>query len=269
MVTLNDKYAVYRQVRWLFDAHLHIIDPRFPLVPNRDYLPDFFTCDDYRKRIASLELKIAGGAVVSGSFQQFDQSYLIDALSQLGPGFVGVTQLPETTSDAEILRLQAAGVRAVRFNLYRGGSEQLENLERFARRIYELAGWHVELYVDSGDLPDLESRLTALPKVSIDHLGMTRTGYASLLRLVEGGMRVKATGFGRVRLDVAAALREIATIDPSALLFGTDLPGTRAMRPFEAKDLDLILNTLGETLAQRVLHGNAVEWYRPDKQEKT
>ena len=35
-----------------------------------------------------------GGAVVSGSFQGFDQSYLLDALDQLGPSFVGVTQLP-------------------------------------------------------------------------------------------------------------------------------------------------------------------------------
>jgi len=27
----------------LFDAHLHIINPRFPLVPNAGYLPPSFT----------------------------------------------------------------------------------------------------------------------------------------------------------------------------------------------------------------------------------
>jgi predicted TIM-barrel fold metal-dependent hydrolase len=31
----------------VFDAHLHIIDPRFPLVPNKGYLPPAFTVADY------------------------------------------------------------------------------------------------------------------------------------------------------------------------------------------------------------------------------
>ena len=34
----------------VFDTHLHIVDPRFPLVPNQGYLPDPFTVDDYRAR---------------------------------------------------------------------------------------------------------------------------------------------------------------------------------------------------------------------------
>jgi len=206
-------------------------------------------------------LRVTGGAVVSGSFQKFDQSYLLDALQRLGPNFVGVTQLPVTVSDAEIMRLHAAGVRAVRFNLYRGGPERLEHMDRLARRVYDLAGWHIELYVDSGDLPALEPRLATLPKVTIDHLGMTRTGYSALFRLVAGGVKIKATGFGRVRLDVSESLRDIAAIDPSALMFGTDLPGTRARRAFKTKDLDLICSTLGETLARQVLHDNAAAWY--------
>src|SRR3954447_26063794 len=94
----------------LFDAHLHIIDPRFPLVPNQGWLPDPFTTEDYLARVAALG--VVGGAVVSGSFQGFDQTYLREALRRLGPGFVGVTQLPATASDAEILDLAAAGVRA-------------------------------------------------------------------------------------------------------------------------------------------------------------
>ena len=28
----------------LFDAHFHIIDQRFPLVPNNGYVPEPFTC---------------------------------------------------------------------------------------------------------------------------------------------------------------------------------------------------------------------------------
>ncbi len=243
----------------VFDGHLHIIDPRFPLIPNQGYLPEPFTVRDYMERASVLDL--AGGAVVSGSFQGFDQGYLLDALERLGPSFVGVTQLPTGVTDEEVLRLDEAGVRAVRFNLYRGGSESLDGLEHLAARVHDLAGWHAELYVDSKDLADLEPRLAALPKVAIDHLGMARDGYPALLRLVERGVKVKATGFGRVRLDVAEALGEIAAVDPGALLFGTDLPGTRAERPFEEADVDLIVETLGELLAERVLHENAVHWY--------
>ncbi len=246
-------------MRRVFDGHLHIIDLRFPLVPNRGYLPEPFTVRDYVERTSTL--KVAGGAVVSGSFQGFDQGYLLDALERLGPSFVGVTQLPVGVTDEEVLRLDEAGVRAVRFNLYRGGSEPLDSLEHLAARVHDLAGWHAGLYVDSKDLADLEPRLAALPKVAIDYLGMARDGYPALLRLVERGVKVKATGFGRVRLDVAEALREIAAVDPGALLFGTDLPGTRAERPFEEADVDLILETLGEPLAERVLHENAVHWY--------
>ena len=36
--------------RRIFDTHLHIVDPRFPLVPNQGYLPPPFTVDDYRAR---------------------------------------------------------------------------------------------------------------------------------------------------------------------------------------------------------------------------
>jgi len=152
--------------------------------------------------------------VVSGSFQAFDQSYLLDALARLGPGFDGVTQLPATVSDEQVLSLAAAGVRGVRFNVRRGGSETLEHLDALARRVHELAGWHTELYVDARDLPGLAPILGALPKVSIDHLGLSRDGLPSLLRLVERGAHVKASGFGRGYLDVPSALRELARANP-------------------------------------------------------
>jgi predicted TIM-barrel fold metal-dependent hydrolase len=61
----------------------------------------------------------------------------------------------------------------VRFNLRRGGSEQLDQLEALAHRVFALAGWDVELYLDGRDLPELEVRLLRLPRVCIDHLGCT------------------------------------------------------------------------------------------------
>ncbi len=58
-------------------------------------------------------------------------------------------------------------------------------------------------------------------------------------------------------LNVADALRRIDAV----LMFGTDLPGTRAPRAFTAEDLDVISDTLGDDASQR-LSDNARSWYR-------
>ncbi|WP_222267001.1 amidohydrolase family protein [Modestobacter marinus] len=245
--------------RPFFDAHFHVIDSRFPLEANEGFVPEEFTVAQYRERTAGLG--VVGGAVVSGSFQRFDQGYLLDALDQLGPGFVGVTQIPHDLPDADVAALGERGVRAVRFNLRRGGSAAVEHLDRLARRVHDLAGMHVELYVDARDLPDLAAVLAALPAVSIDHLGLHADGLPALLALVERGVRVKATGFGRVELDVAATIRAVLAVDPTALMVGSDLPSTRARRPFADSDLDLVATVAGEHL-DAVLHGNAAAFYR-------
>ena len=244
----------------LFDAHFHVIDPRFALVPNRGYLPDRYTVSDYRERMAAYDLR--GGAVVSGSFQQFDQDYLVDALERLGKTFVGVTQLPASVSDEELDELHRYGVRAVRFNVKRGGSEDISRLDEMARRIYDRHGWHVELYIDARELPPLFDTLVALPAVSIDHLGLCAEGLPELERLAERGVRIKASGFGRVDLDVRNALETLFAANPDALMFGTDLPSTRAARPYSDGDLNLVVSTLGEAAARRVLYDNAAAFYR-------
>jgi len=250
----------------VFDAHLHIIDPRFPLIENDGYLPPAFTATDYRRRVAALG--VSGGAVVSGSFQGFDQSYLLDALQVLGPGFVGVTQLPASVTDDEIVRLDAAGVRAVRFNVRRGGSASITDLDALARRVHEVAGWHAELYIDARDLPGLAATIERLPAVSIDHLGLSAEGLPHLLKLAERGVRVKASGFGRVDFDVPSALRAVAAANPSALMFGTDLPSTRAPRPFRDEDVQLVVDALGTELGASALSGNAREFYRLDRRRQ-
>jgi predicted TIM-barrel fold metal-dependent hydrolase len=236
----------------IFDSHFHVIDPRFPLVPNQGFLPSPFTVDDYLQRVDGLE--IAGGAVVSGSFQAYDQTYLVDALRRLGPGFAGVANVPTDISDGEVLTLAEAGVRAFRVNLFRGGDLSQVDL---APRFFELAGWHLEVYLDARDLPELAPRLAIAPRLVIDHLGMTQAGLPALLDLVKSGAYVKASGFGRTDIDVYSALRAIAIVNPAAVVFGSDLPGTRARRPFEAADVELV----GEAAGARALYDNALALY--------
>ena len=244
----------------LFDAHLHIIDPRFPLVANKGYVPSPYTVANYLAQAKPLGIK--GGVVVSGSFQAFDQTYLIAALEALGAGFVGVTQLPTSVTDDEIIRLDNIGVRALRFHFVRGKEGERERLATMAARVHELCHWHVELYIESRMLGEMMPVLRALPAFSIDHLGLTRDGFNDLLTLVEEGAHVKASGFGRVELDVRLAMRDICSANPAALMFGTDLPSTRAPRPFSPDDIALVAECLDAGQAQRVLYDNAKAFYR-------
>lgn len=103
--------------------------------------------------------------------------------------------------------------------------------------------------------------MAKLPAVSIDHLGLSKDGFPTLLSLVEKGVRVKATGFGRIDFDAAEAIRSIYSINPEALMFGTDLPSTRAKIPFQHSDVALVYQALQEDQAENVLYKNALNWY--------
>ncbi|MFI9506777.1 amidohydrolase family protein [Nocardia sp. NPDC052566] len=248
----------------MFDAHVHIIDPRFPLVENDGYLPEPYTLADYRKRMSRFD--VVGGAVVSGSFQGTDQSYLKAALAELGTDWVGVTNLHLDATDEEIAELDRVGVRAMRFNLKRAAAD-ITGMTLLALRAHELAGWHVELYIDGQMLASLQPVISKLPALTIDHLGMSDEGLPYLLDLVDRGTRVKATGFGRVSMNVADTIRRIHAVNPGALMFGTDLPGTRAGRPFRDSDVDLICDVVGSDMFA-VLEDNARACYRLPVRER-
>lgn len=243
----------------LFDAHFHIINPRFPLVENNGYLPPKFDVNDYRD--ATSDYEVIGGAVVSGSFQAFDQAYLIDALKTLGDKFVGVANIPSDIADSELDRLAKANIVAVRFNIKRGGSEKVEHIEKMSNLLYDKYNWHTELYVDSKDLKSLEPTLQNIPKFSIDHLGLSKEGLPDLYKWVEKGVKVKATGFGRLDFDPVPVLKTIHGINDSALMFGTDLPSTRAKVPFSNKDLQLLKDNFSDSDLSKILYENALDWY--------
>jgi len=246
--------------RRLFDSHCHIIDHRFPIVANQGYTPPNFPLEDYLKEVKPLG--VVAGAVVSGSFQANDQTYLIDTLPKLGAGWVGVTQIPNDYPDAEIVKLNAIGVRAVRFNVFRGRIDSVDEIAALATRCHSVAGWHSEIYADAAALKPHVDKLSKLPQFSIDHLGMTEEGLPVLLDLVAAGWKVKATGFGRVKMDVPKVLEAVAKKSPNALVFGTDIPSTRAARPFQPSDIDLVEKVLGKDLAQKAFWDNPLALYK-------
>ena len=68
---------------------------------------------------------------------------------------------------------------------------------------------------------------------------MTVEGFEDLKALVKQGVYVKAKGFGRIEVE-PIAIKELIDINPDAIMFGTDLPSTRAKRPFSEQDIELI-----------------------------
>ena len=252
--------AGFAQQRRLFDSHCHLIDHRFPIVVNQGYTPPNFPLEDYLAM--TKPLGVVAGAIVSGSFQANDQTYLMDILPKLGAGWVGVTQIPNDYPDAEIVKLGKLGVRALRFNVFRGRIDSVDDIVALATRAHAVAGWHSEIYTDAAALGPHVDRLSKLPQLSIDHLGMTEAGVPVLLDLVAAGCKVKASGFGRVKLDVPKTLEAVAKRNPNALVFGTDIPSTRAERPFQPSDIDLVERVLGPELAQKAFWDNPLALYR-------
>lgn len=245
----------------MFDTHFHIIDMRYPVQENQGFFPPSFPAPDYLARTKGLG--ITGGNVVSGSFQGFDTGFMHEALRVLGPTFTGVIQIPSTATDEEILQLDAIGVRGVRFNMARGGSADVADLANVAQRVWALARWHVELYADARDLAPMMGTLSALPAVSISHLGLSDEGLPTLVKLAEKGMMVKVTGFGRMTLDPVKGIHALVKANPDCLMFGTDLPSQRARRAFLPSDIDLLRDNIDAALVKKVFFDNAVAFYRP------
>lgn len=249
----------------IFDSHFHIIDPKFKLIENNGFVPEYYTVDDYNKELAELGLVAASGAVVSGSFQGYEQGYFNDALSHLGEGFVGITQLHPDTTDLELERLNDIGIRGIRFNLYRGLNHSLEEIKMMSLRCFNLYGWKTEFYIDAAKMTnELKNLILELPAASIDHLGMTRVPEETLFEFIQHGVPIRLTGFGRVeysRDEVKKLIRSLYDASPTGLIFGTDLPSTRASYRFSKADIDLIKEVLNKEECERVFWKNGFEWY--------
>ncbi|HUD33681.1 MAG TPA: hypothetical protein VMR43_11800 [Variovorax sp.] len=137
---------------------------------------------------------------------------------------------PPDVDDAEIASLAAIGVRALRFDIFRGRVDSVDDVVALGTRAHRVGGWHAEIYADAAALRSHVAKLSKLPRIVIDHLGMTEEGLPVVPDLVDAGARIKATGFGRVTMDVPRALARVAERSPDARMFGTDLPSTRVRR---------------------------------------
>ena len=176
------------------DAHCHVFGPAraFPFAPERKYTP----CDAGKEQLFALRdhLGISRNVVVQATCHGADNSALLDAVQAAGGRARGVATVRPGTSGTELRRLHDGGVRGVRFNFLKRlvDAAPRQELATIAGEIAAL-GWHVVLYFEAADLPELETFFEALPvPLVIDHMGRPDVGepvggpqFTRLLRFVE------------------------------------------------------------------------------------
>jgi len=155
------------------DAHCHVFGPaaEFPFAPERKYTP----CDAGKRELFALRdhLGFARNVIVQATCHGANNDALVDACLASNGRARGVATVRREITDDALDRLHASGVRGVRFNFVKRLVDftPKEDLLDIASRIAKL-GWHVVIYFEAQDLPELWDFFTALPTVVVvDHMG--------------------------------------------------------------------------------------------------
>ena len=155
------------------DAHCHVFGPgaQFPYAPERRYTP----CDAPKTKLWGLRdyLGFERNVIVQATCHGSDNRALVDALRASAGCARGVATVAASVTDRELAALDAAGVRGVRFNFVKRlvDTTPRELLLEIARRVAPL-GWHVVIYFEAAELPELYTFFASLPTtVVVDHMG--------------------------------------------------------------------------------------------------
>ncbi|HVF18431.1 MAG TPA: amidohydrolase family protein [Steroidobacteraceae bacterium] len=224
------------------DAHCHVFGPgdEFPFAPERKYTP----CDASKHQLWALRdfVGFERNVIVQATCHGADNRALVDALKSSNDRARGVATVKADVTDEELQSLNAAGVRGVRFNFVKRlvDTTPPDVLMSIARRIAPL-GWHIVIYFEAQDLPELYEFFTSLPTVVVvDHMGrpdVTKPVDGPEFALFVKLMREHTNFWSKVscpeRLskvgppsyeDVVPFARKLVETFPDRVLFGTDWP---------------------------------------------
>jgi 2-pyrone-4,6-dicarboxylate lactonase len=224
------------------DAHCHVFGPGgvFPYAPERKYTP----CDASKDQLYALRdfLGFSRNVVVQATCHGNDNRAMVDALVHAKGMARGVASVARDVQDAELRAMHDAGVRGVRFNFLRRLVDftPREVLADIARRIAPM-GWHVVVYFEAQDLPELWDFFTTLPTtVVVDHMGRPDVGkpldgpeFGRFLRLLDEHPNIWSKVSCPERLsksgpptydDVVPFARTVVERFPDRVLWGTDWP---------------------------------------------
>jgi 2-pyrone-4,6-dicarboxylate lactonase len=255
------------------DAHCHVFGPgaRFPYAPERKYTP----CDASKEHLWALRdyLGFERSVIVQATCHGSDNRALVDALRSANGRARGIATVDSGVTDAELRALDQAGVRGVRFNFVRRlvDTTPREVLEAIAYRVAPL-GWHVVIYFEAEDLPQLYGFLASLPTtVVVDHMGrpdvtkpVDGPGFGLFVRLMRErpDVWVKVSCPDRLSEkgppgyeDVSPFARKLVETFPERVLWGTDWPHPNMKRhmPDDGKLLDYLPRIAATAALQRQL----------------
>jgi len=169
----NPSRPQFKLPKGAVDTHCHVFGPshEFPFAPERKYTP----CDASKEQLFALRdhLGFDKNVIVGASCHGTDNRALVDALIHSQGKARGISTVGRNITDAELNSLHAAGVRGVRFNFIKRLVDftPKDALMEVAARIAPL-GWHIVVYFEAVDLPELWDFFTQLPTiVVVDHMG--------------------------------------------------------------------------------------------------
>jgi len=255
------------------DAHCHVFGPgaQFPYAPERRYTP----CDAPKTKLCGLRdyLGFERNVIVQATCHGADNRALVDALQSSRGRARGVATVADCVTDRELAALDAAGVRGSRFNFVKRlvDTTPREVLLQIARRVARL-GWHVVIYFEAAELPELYAFIASLPTtVVVDHMGrpdVTRPVDGPEFELFVKLMRERPDIWSKVscpdRLsrsgapeydDVVPFARRIVETFPDRVLWGTDWPhpNMKSHMPDDGALVDFIPKVATTAALQRQL----------------
>jgi 2-pyrone-4,6-dicarboxylate lactonase len=163
------------------DAHCHVFGPgaEFPYAPERKYTP----CDASKHQLYALRdhLGFARNVVVQATCHGADNRAMVDALVNSGGKARGVATVKRSVTDEEIQAMHDAGVRGVRFNFVKRLVDftPKDELMEIASRIAKW-GWHVVIYFEAVDLPELWDALMCRCRWTARSLRCSKSSCASI-----------------------------------------------------------------------------------------
>lgn len=282
----NPSRPAFRPPAGAVDAHCHVFGPeaQFPFAPERKYTP----CDASKEQLFALRdfLGFERNVIVQATCHGNDDRALVDALSHSSGRARGVASVARDVSDAELQAMHAAGVRGTRFNFVRRLVDftPREVLAEIAQRIAPL-GWHVVVYFEAEDLPELWDFFTALPTpVVVDHMGRPEVTqavdgpqFARFLKLMREHVNVWSKVSCPERLsksgppgydDVVPFARALVEAFPERVLWGTDWPhpNMKSHMPDDGKLVDYVPRIAPTPELQRkLLVDNPMRLYWPEE----
>ncbi len=156
------------------DCHFHLFGPphRFPYADTRRYTPPAAPFEHYRMMTAAVGL--SRGVAVQPTAHGVDNAAILDAIAGSDGAMLGIANIDRTTTEEELERLHAGGIRGVRFSLMSDRPGAVENIAHAIPRIAPL-GWSLDLHVEPAHLLAHEDFIRQIPlPVVIDHIARVR-----------------------------------------------------------------------------------------------